>query len=249
MITDLHAPLRDCSRSLQSADILSQTMVLDPFTALGVASNIVHFIQLAGELFSKTKEISKSASGATKDNEAVLKATQRLQQLCENFNGFGIKPYYSADASQDEGYSGAQLRRDEENHNKTVEEIASNCAAMAKELLNTLEEVKPKAPNKKLSNLRAALETVWRKDMIKGMELRLVESREELHLALTSILKYDTLLWLPSSTTDSHLNPAKDSLGSCRTYEIFPSLIVSSTASLPMRLHSYVPMLYHLCRI
>ena len=169
-------------------------MVLDPFSALGVASNIVQFVHLAGELFSKTKEISKSTSGITRDNEATVKATQRLQKLCETFSGFGIKPYYSADASQDDGYSGAQLKGNEESLNKNVEEIASNCAAMAEDLLDALEKMRSKTPNKKFSNLRAALEMVWKKDKIKGMEIKLIERREELHLALTSILKYAILL-------------------------------------------------------
>jgi hypothetical protein len=57
-------------------------MVLDPFSALGVAGNIVQFVDFSSKLFSNSREAYRSPNGATVENEELMKATRELQALC-----------------------------------------------------------------------------------------------------------------------------------------------------------------------
>ncbi|KAI9770675.1 MAG: hypothetical protein M1839_003059 [Geoglossum umbratile] len=57
-------------------------MVLDPFSALGVAGNIVQFVDFTGRLFSKSRELYRSTSGTTAENEELGRVTRELQALC-----------------------------------------------------------------------------------------------------------------------------------------------------------------------
>jgi hypothetical protein len=153
-------------------------MVLDPFTALGLASNIVQFIDFASELFSKSKELAKSASGATKENEELEKATERLQRLCSDLK-------WSCRAG-----SKAARRSDDE---AVLSELASECTATADDLLFALEGLRARGGTRNLQSFRKALQTVWKKDKIREMETKLAAHRRELTLRLTAMQEYTHL--------------------------------------------------------
>ena len=150
-------------------------MVLDPFSALGLAGNIVQFVDFASKLFSKSKELYKSSSGATKENQELEDATDTLRRLCASLKKVDQAGSKSAGRLNDE----AVLR-----------ELANNCHVTANELLSALEHLKTRRPSKKLHSFRMALETVWKKDKIQAMEKKLISHRTELMLLLTAMQEY-----------------------------------------------------------
>jgi len=165
-------------------------MVLDPFTALGLASNIVQFIDFASDLFLKSKELAKSTSGATKENEELEKATERLQHLCADLKWSCRTGPKTARRSDDEA---------------VLSELASKCTATADDLLFALEGLRAQGGTKKLQSFRKALQTVWKKDKIREMEMKLATHRRELTLQLTAMQEYIHLRNCPGLSTDSTL--------------------------------------------
>lgn len=55
--------------------------MLEPFTALNVAANIVQFIELGIKIFAKSNELYKSASGRLPEHRELESASQSLEIL------------------------------------------------------------------------------------------------------------------------------------------------------------------------
>jgi hypothetical protein len=150
-------------------------MVLDPFSALGLAGNIVQFVDFSSELFSKSKEIYKSASGATGENQELHKATETLRCLCGTLKRQGQAGSKSVPRSNDEA---------------KLTELASRCNDTALELLSALEALRAKGPHKRFDCLHNALKAVWTKDRIKAMENKLASYRSQLMLQLSAMQEH-----------------------------------------------------------
>ncbi|KAI0593106.1 hypothetical protein F4775DRAFT_608331 [Biscogniauxia sp. FL1348] len=114
---------------------------MDPFTALGVASNIVAFVDFACRLFTETRDIYKSASGTTEQN--LL-----LEDISRNVLDFstGLSHCHSS-----------QPR---------LKSISKQCEIIAKDLLETLDTLKLKGERSKWQSFRSALREVRKKSEI-----------------------------------------------------------------------------------
>jgi hypothetical protein len=56
---------------------------MDPLTAVGLAGNIVQFVDFTGKLISATQKLYVSESGANAENLELEGLAQNLQQLAE----------------------------------------------------------------------------------------------------------------------------------------------------------------------
>jgi len=54
---------------------------MDPFTAIGLATNILAFIDFGTELVSAAKDIYESGSGTTREDQAWQNAAMEMKQL------------------------------------------------------------------------------------------------------------------------------------------------------------------------
>ena len=149
-------------------------MVLDPFSALGLAGNIVQFIQFGSDVFSKSREISKAASGASLENEELGSAAQRLQKIC-----LGLQ----RSQSQRPGVTSTSSDTD------SLQELAESCRTAGEEILCALLHFEVQEPNKKWQSLGKALKTVWKKSEIQAMEKRLGSYRDQLMSHLLALQK------------------------------------------------------------
>jgi hypothetical protein len=147
-------------------------MVLDPFSALGLAGNIVQFVDFASKLFSKSKELYKSASGTTRQNQELEDATDTLRRLCASLKKVDQGGSKSAGRLNDEGL---------------LRELANNCHATANELLSALEDLRTRGPHGKWQSFRQALRTAWKEDKIVAMENKLTSYRSQLTLQLSAM--------------------------------------------------------------
>ena len=147
-------------------------MVLDPFSALGLAGNIVQFVDFASKLFSKSKELYKSSSGATKENQELEDATDTLRRLCASLK--------KADQA---GSKSAGRLNDED----VLRELANNCHVTANELLSALEDLRARGPHGKWQSFRQALRTAWKEEKIVAMENKLTSYRSQLTLQLSAM--------------------------------------------------------------
>ncbi|KAI9785343.1 MAG: hypothetical protein M1839_000361 [Geoglossum umbratile] len=147
-------------------------MVVDPFSALGVAGNIVQFVDFTSKLFSKSRELYKSASGTTAENEELGKVTRELQALCVSL----ASATRTAPESARRGSNDAALR-----------ELSKSCKDAADELLTALGDLKAGGPHRRWQSFYQALRTVWKKEKIRAMEDKIASYRNVLGLQLMAM--------------------------------------------------------------
>ena len=147
-------------------------MVLEAFTALSLASNIVQFVDFGSRLLSKNKELSRSVSGASAENEALETISNSLTRLSRNLK-ISRTP------------SRASLSR----HEADLEELADRCCVVAGEVLSALARLKVHENRTKWTTLRQALRVIMNASKIEEMKKLMRGFREQLTLCLLGILK------------------------------------------------------------
>ncbi|OCK82329.1 hypothetical protein K432DRAFT_349202 [Lepidopterella palustris CBS 459.81] len=149
-------------------------MVLDPFTALGLAGNVLQIIDFGSKLFSEGSELYKSSIGASSSNVQLEKDTKTLRQLSDKISSaLGSTSIPIQELSDDE----IALRG-----------TATSCQRTADELLSILLDLRVKGPNRKRQSLLQAFRGVRKKEQIEQLCDRLSEYRGQLTLHLVHIL-------------------------------------------------------------
>lgn len=139
---------------------------MEPFSALGLACNIVQFVDFSCKLFSSTSAIYRSASGAA---PAVRDATAIARTLHDLSSRLVAQ---TAAAGQDESMNGL------------LNELASNCRDASAELISALDGLRARTTNSQWSSFKAALLTIMKSDQIKKLEERLELYRRQVIMAL-----------------------------------------------------------------
>ena len=147
-------------------------MVLDPFSALGLASNIVQFVDFSSKLISESRELYRSVSGITIENGEVKEATEELQRLCDRLAGLRMTSSTTTGLPKDE---------------ECLKILAISCKETSHELLSALRDITAQEPRKKWQTFRVALKSVLRKDQIQELEKKLDSYRSQLALQLMSM--------------------------------------------------------------
>ena len=94
-------------------------MPLDPLPAIGLACNIIQFIQLGIDVASKNHEIYKAASETSLKNEELGSAVQRLRKICVGLQrSQSQKPEIASTSNE-----------------RPLQELAENCRAADEEIL------------------------------------------------------------------------------------------------------------------
>ena len=131
---------------------------MEILAAIGLAGNIVQFVDFSGKLVTKTAEIYRSGTGALVENIDIETATNDLVLL-------STKLHDSANSTGD----------------TALGELCLSCDTVAKELLSALDKVKVKGKKQKWKSFRKALRSVWSKEDIAALEQRLARFRDELN--------------------------------------------------------------------
>lgn len=142
---------------------------MDPLTALGVAGNVIQFLDFGSKLVSKTVEIYKSPQGSSVEYKDLAAVSEDLEGLCTK-----LKP------PEPLGSTTFAPSRAE----AALKDICERCTRVAEELIATLNQLKVKATERHRTwkSLRSAFKSVWNKDDIETLEKRLSGLREELNL-------------------------------------------------------------------
>ncbi|PNP76022.1 hypothetical protein FNYG_10580 [Fusarium nygamai] len=147
---------------------------MDPFTAIGLAGNILTFIDIGLKFVSQTKGIYDSQSNSTAENDNLsIMATRFTTAL----SGMQSK-LPSGNLSKDE---------------RALKELVEECSNISGELQSLLAELKAKKPKSKRSSVKAAFRD-WRKKPEKDdLHKRLESSRQQLDLLLTTMTRFESL--------------------------------------------------------
>ncbi|OTB16307.1 hypothetical protein K445DRAFT_351197, partial [Daldinia sp. EC12] len=165
---------------------------MDPFSAIGLAGNIITFVDFGFGLISTAKSIYNSKSGASADNEDLYSMAERLQQLTMELKG----PRPIVSSQQD----------------RRLYDVAIECEDVSVELSKFLDKLKAKDPRSKRHALKTALRNWWKNDQKSELEKRLDRCKEQLSLELLSSMKAELSKQL--SKLDNYGQASKNELQS-----------------------------------
>ncbi|OTA55289.1 hypothetical protein K449DRAFT_177860 [Hypoxylon sp. EC38] len=147
---------------------------MDPFTAIGLAGNIITFLDFGYKLISTAKGIYTSASGAIVYNEDLSYTTQQIQQLTTSLKV--AKPVGSLSKQE-----------------RSLLQVASDCESVSVELTKLLDKLKARNTSSKREAFRAAVRDWRRKDQKDDLKLKLDRCRQQLNLELVSLSRSESL--------------------------------------------------------
>ena len=149
-------------------------MVLDPLSALSLASNVVQFIDFGSRLISEIQEIRQSASGLTKENIDFLFTAEAFRRKSD---------ILFANPTDGIGSSSLPLSR------SALQEFVVPCRQVSDELIAILEGLKVMEPRKRQQSFRQALRSITKRRKIKELVAKMGILRKLVDSHLITILR------------------------------------------------------------
>ena len=145
---------------------------MDLFSALGLASNVITFIDFTSRLISGSLELYHSTDGSTASHKVLEDVTKDLENLCD-----GLTP------TRSNGLGGGPPDSE-----ITLLPLLEPCKELGHELLIVLKGLKVQGRGKAWKSARQALKSVWKADKIKNYKEQLDLYRSQLASRLLSLL-------------------------------------------------------------
>lgn len=149
-------------------------MVLDPWTALTVASSVVQFVDFSIKIISKGNQYYKSADGVLQQNAEHIATADAFRRLSYGLSRSLIALSQERKLSDDE---------------KALQLAAQNCKNLASTLRDTVDKLRLPENNKRWKSFRHAIKTYWSKEEIEDMLGKLRSVREELVIHLLVVMR------------------------------------------------------------
>ncbi|KAI0185799.1 hypothetical protein EV127DRAFT_306135, partial [Xylaria flabelliformis] len=154
---------------------------MDPLTAVGLAGNVVQFVQFTSDLIQTAVEIHKSSTGCSAD---VLTLDSLYQQLSDFNDGF------SSGSKNAHGYLHERGGKSTQGL-PSFQVLSLRCKSDCKELLSVVKTLKKQhGPGKRWQSFRTALRIVWEKDRIEELEKRLNRTQTSMTLQICTIASH-----------------------------------------------------------
>ncbi|KAF2145650.1 uncharacterized protein K452DRAFT_211711, partial [Aplosporella prunicola CBS 121167] len=144
--------------------------MMDPLTAIGLASNVVQFITFASDLVSKGRVIYKSADGQLVETLELSEITEILQ----------------AEIEVDHISTGGRLATKTD---KQLEELCNGCRGVSTDLLRAIDALKFNGRHRKWNSFRQALQSIWKEEEIQSLTMRLERYRSQIDTTLLFSLR------------------------------------------------------------
>lgn len=146
---------------------------MEALTAVGLAGNIVQFIDFGCGLFNQASSIYHSQSGATKGAQDLQTITESLLSLSSNL----------------EKSLENQNQHDHIDGQQRLKLLAKSCRDTAKELVITLQSIRAKKAGSKWHSFRASLAGLMKETEINSLEKRLNDYRLQIIVELQNLQK------------------------------------------------------------
>lgn len=148
---------------------------MDPLSALGVASNVVQFVDFASKLVSETARIYRGR--ARRDAEDGRSELERVTNDLEGFN----KDLASSLQSHRNQWRVSQ-------EDKEIIRICADCGKISSKLLAALSSLNPSKATVWRS-FAAALRSIWSEDEIQALRQTLDGYRQQISLYLLAAVR------------------------------------------------------------
>lgn len=139
--------------------------MLDPLTCIGLAGNIVQFLDFSIKVVSEGYQIYNSTTGASEENDETEFVISDFERVTERL-GQSLRPPGTA----------VPLNQNEQQ----LDDLRVKCEQVAQELLTKLDKLKFKDKKTLLRSLGKALRHAWSKDDIDTIRRRLENLRDQL---------------------------------------------------------------------
>ena len=148
---------------------------MDPFSAIGLAGNVVQFLDFGGKLASGILELYRSMDGVSSTNKILETITKDITELCAGLIHTG-RVADNTMASESETW---------------ILSLARSCNELGIEFLSVLERLKVKRNrDKKWESAWKALKSVWKEKQILQYERSLNLYQGQISTRLLKILTY-----------------------------------------------------------
>lgn len=141
--------------------------MLDPISAIGLASSIVQFVQFGTKLVLEGLELYQSNDGALARNselEAIVKDINQRSEILTN----------TSQPSEDD---------------VAMQKLAESSRKIADELLKQLSSLRTPESHKRLQSSRKAMAAAWKKDRIADLERRLCRLQNQINQRLVFMMR------------------------------------------------------------
>ncbi|KAE9367360.1 hypothetical protein N431DRAFT_415963 [Stipitochalara longipes BDJ] len=139
---------------------------MDPLTALGLASNIVQFVDFTGKLLSSTRKLYVSSSGAKGEHLEIESLARDIRELAKQAGPNKIP----REAHMRKGSEAVELF-----------DLSGQCVEVSDDLLSVLESLKVKGDHRGWDSFYQALRCEWKQSEIEGLQQRLSRISNQLN--------------------------------------------------------------------
>ncbi|KAJ2977575.1 hypothetical protein NUW58_g7768 [Xylaria curta] len=171
---------------------------MEALAALGLASNIVQFLDFTWRLTSAAGEIRNSASGATERTIELDKIYGKLSGFCSNL----AKPSEAVEDNEEAqrvqklfSNSANDLQRHIiiQSHNRDLQALASDCIPLCQQLLAATNKLQARGGSShKFKSFKTALRTLWDEKKIDDLEERLKRYQHTISLHFLPLIEQHT---------------------------------------------------------
>ena len=148
---------------------------MEPLSALGVAGNVVQFVDFSSKLCFTFAQLYKSASGTTKTTKEIEALTKDFTQSIDRVSQDMLQYQLALDQTTPVGEGSQDIQR-----------IVDGCKELASQLLTQLGKLQP-SKRAAWPILLATIKTIWKEKELKDLKDRLSDYRSQLewHILLS----------------------------------------------------------------
>ncbi|KAI0381420.1 hypothetical protein F5Y04DRAFT_81768 [Hypomontagnella monticulosa] len=173
---------------------------MEALAAIGLASNVLQFVDLGYKLLLASKEMYSAGNGASHSNQGLDFMATEMKRLTRNLN---------------KGVPMRQVTDEEE----ALLKLAHECQRWSTDILALLDRLRNRNPNSKFEAFKAAVRNLKAKDERDRLEKGLDDCRKQLDIQLTSMFRSEALerfegLVASAKSTNEDLAILKDSVNS-----------------------------------
>jgi len=147
---------------------------MEPVSAIGLAGNILQFVEFGIRVVSKGYKIYRSVDGCLVENLDLEIVTSDLVLLQKKIQT--SKPHIIVNEVEDD--------------DQNLRALTQRCSDLADELLEKLNKAKAQGRFRKWKSLRQAIKSVWSKKDVDEMANRLQSFKSEIQLHLMISMKF-----------------------------------------------------------
>lgn len=146
--------------------------MLDPLTALSIASSVIQIVDFGCKLVSQSQEIYYSANGATKDNVTSGEITKDINLLYKDLT------------SKDQNF---QMLDDDD---RALGKLVGSCLREVEAVMSLLAELEVPPDATQWKSFKNAIKSARKKGKVKDIETRLLKIQKQIDSRLQVMMTY-----------------------------------------------------------